>query len=158
MTDINWKVFLRAFCCHWNCENHWRINGDMAKWICDRITFYSSLSSSPEDVHKHIQHLNKAFHQFQNSPHNAAVVVDSRVKKFNVAHAIAHIWYNNHIVKQLKCWTMNVTSVKAELMAIHIGLISVMENNDMHNNIVATVSGSAPRFYSNRRGILDLNN
>ena len=53
---------------------------------------------------------------------------------------------------------MNITSVKAELMAIYIDLIPVMENNDTHNNIVATVSGSAPRFYPNRRGILGLNN
>ena len=32
MTGINWKVFLRAFHSPWDCENCWRIDGDMAKW------------------------------------------------------------------------------------------------------------------------------
>ena len=32
MTSINWKVFSRAFHSHWDCENRWRIDGDMAEW------------------------------------------------------------------------------------------------------------------------------
>jgi len=32
MTGTNRKVFLRAFRSHWDCENRWRIDGDMAEW------------------------------------------------------------------------------------------------------------------------------
>ena len=32
MTGIDQKVFSRAFCNHWDCENCRRIGGDMAKW------------------------------------------------------------------------------------------------------------------------------
>ena len=105
-----------------------------------RITFHSPLSSFPKNIHKHIQHLNQAFCQSQNSPYNAAVVANGRVKKSNVVCAIAHIWYDNHIAKQLKCQTMNVMPAKAELMAIYIYLIPVMEDNNMHNIIVVTDS------------------
>ena len=32
MTGINQKVFSRSFHSFWDCENRWRIDGDMAKW------------------------------------------------------------------------------------------------------------------------------
>ena len=32
MTSIYQKVLLRAFRSHWDCENQWRIDGDMAEW------------------------------------------------------------------------------------------------------------------------------
>ena len=32
MTGTNQKVFSRAFCSHWDCENRWRIDGDTAEW------------------------------------------------------------------------------------------------------------------------------
>ena len=32
MTGIYRKVFSRAFRSHWDCENRWRIDGDMAEW------------------------------------------------------------------------------------------------------------------------------
>jgi len=32
MTGIDWKVFSKAFHSHWDCENCWRIDGDMAEW------------------------------------------------------------------------------------------------------------------------------
>ena len=32
MTGTNRKVFSRAFRSHWDRENRWRIDGDMAKW------------------------------------------------------------------------------------------------------------------------------
>ena len=32
MTDTNRKVFLRAFRSHWDHENWWIIDGDMAEW------------------------------------------------------------------------------------------------------------------------------
>jgi len=36
VTSIDQKVFLRAFCSHWDYKNHQRIDGDIAKWICDK--------------------------------------------------------------------------------------------------------------------------
>ena len=32
VTGIDQKVFLRAYWCHWDCENSQRIGGDMAEW------------------------------------------------------------------------------------------------------------------------------
>ena len=46
-------------------------------------------------------------------------------------------------LKQFKIQTMNVTSVEAELLAIRIGLIPAMEENDTHDIIVITDSISA---------------
>ena len=44
VTSIDWKVFSRAFGCHWDCENCWRINGNMAKWslwhiVCTLLSY-----------------------------------------------------------------------------------------------------------------------
>ena len=83
------EIWLNEVCDSLRVVNH----------FSSRITFHSPLLSSPEDIHEHIQHLNQVF--CQNAPHNMAIVVDSRVKKSNVAYAIAHIWYDNHITKQL---------------------------------------------------------
>jgi len=100
-------------------------------------------SSSDKDLHKHIQNLNKVFCQPQISPHSAAVIANGGVKKSNVASAIAHIWNDNSITEQFQIQTMNIISIKAELMAICIGLIPAMKNNDTHNIIVITNSITA---------------
>ena len=49
----------------------------------------------------------------------------------------------NSVVKQVQIQAVNVTSIEAELMAIHIGLIPTMENDNIHNIIVITDSISA---------------
>ena len=54
--------------------------------------------------------------------------------------AVAHIWKNNTIIKQTRAQTMNIIFVEAELMAIHSGLISTMEKQNVHEIIVITDS------------------
>ena len=70
-------------------------------------------------------------------------VLIGRVKKSNVALAIAHIWTNNFTVKQFQIQSMNITSVETKLMAIQIGLIPTMEYNEIHNIIIITDSITA---------------
>jgi len=105
-----------------------------------RITFHSSLSSSDENIHKHIQNLRHAFNQSQNSSYSIAIIADSRVKKSNIASAITHIWMNNSVKDQLYLQTMNVISVKAELMSICLGLSPTMNYKDTYEIIIITNS------------------
>ena len=53
---------------------------------------------------------------------------------------VTYIWSDNSIVKQVQIQAINVTSIEAELMAIHIGLIPAIEND---NIIIITDSISA---------------
>jgi len=89
---------------------------------------------------KHIQDLNIAFYQSQCLPHHTAVIADGGVKKNNVATAAAHIWLDNHIVNQPQIQNMNITPVKAKLMAICIGLTPVIAINDIQNITIITDS------------------
>jgi len=66
-----------------------------------RITFHFPSSSSDENLFKHIQNLNHVFYQLQNLPHYATVIANGGIKRSNIAIATAHIWKDNHIVKQL---------------------------------------------------------
>jgi len=109
-------------------------------YFSSKITFHSSLSSGNENLYKHIQNLNYIFYQSQSFSHNIAVITDSSIKKFNIAIAIARIWKNNSITRQLKIQTINVTSIKAKLIAICIDLIPTIEDNNTHNIIVLTDS------------------
>jgi len=49
------------------------------------------------------------------------------------------------VIKELQVNSINVISLKAELMAIHTGLISAMEIDDTHDIIVITDSIAAGR-------------
>jgi len=60
------------------------------------------------------------------------------VKKSQVATAAAHIWSDNMIIKDLQVNSINVTGLKAELMAIHTGLIPTMEIENIHDIIIIT--------------------
>ena len=51
-----------------------------------------------------------------------------------------HIWLNNHIVNQLWIQAINITSVKAELIAIHISLTLTMKINNTYNITIITNS------------------
>ena len=76
--------------------------------------------------------------------HNSiAVITDKDVKKSHVATAVTHIQSEYFVVKQSQIQTVNVTPIEAELMAIHIGLIPAMEDNNIHNITVITDSISA---------------
>jgi len=66
--------------------------------------------------------------------------MNNGIKKSNIAYTIAHIWNNNYITEQLWYQTMNIASIKAELIAIHLDLISAITKNDTHNIIVITNS------------------
>ena len=110
-----------------------------------RFSFHFPFSSSNKDLYHHIQNLNQAFRSFQIAPHNIAIVADRGIKKSQVATTVAHIWSENSIVQCLQANLINVTSIEAELMAIRLGLISAMEEENIHNIIVITDSIAAAK-------------
>ena len=67
------------------------------------------------------------------------------VKKSHVAIAVAHIWADNSVIKQLCVHSLNVTPIKAELMAIRTSLIPAMEMDNIHDITVITDSITAAR-------------
>ena len=72
-----------------------------------------------------------------------AVITDGSVKKSHVTTAVAYIWSDNSVIKQLQIQAVNVTTIEAKLIAICIGLIPTIENDNIHNIIVITNSISA---------------
>jgi len=56
-----------------------------------------------------------------------------------------HIWVNNSVIKQLQVHSINAISIKAELMAIHTGLIPAMEIDSIYDITVITDSIAATR-------------
>jgi len=116
-----------------------------------RFSFHSPSSSSDKDLYYHIQNLNQAFRSSQTAPHNIAIVADGGIKKSQVATAVAHIWSENSLVQRLQANSINVTSIEAELMAIHLGLIPAMEEENVHNIIVITNSiAAAKKFFESK--------
>jgi len=114
-----------------------------------RFSFHSSSSSSDEDLYHHIQNLNQAFRSSQTAPHNIAIIADGGVKKSQVATAVTHIWSENSLVQHLQANSINVISIEAELMAIHLGLIPTMEEKNVHNIIVITIA-AAKKFFESK--------
>jgi len=110
-----------------------------------RISFHSPSSSSDEDLYQHLQSLNLAFRSSQVNHNSVAVIADGGIKKSHVATAAAHIWADNSVIKQLCVHSLNVTSIKVELMAIRTGLIPAMEIDNIHNITVITDSITAAR-------------
>jgi len=72
-------------------------------------------------------------------------MADGDIKKSYVTTAAVHIWVNNSVIKQLQVHSINVTSIKAELMAIRTGLIPAMEIDNIHDITVITDSIAAAR-------------
>jgi len=105
-----------------------------------RYSFHSPFSSSDEDLFHHLRNLDQAFRSSQTSSHNIAIIADRGIKKSQVATAVAHIWTDNSIVQCLQVNSINVTSIEAELMAICLGLIPAMEEENIHDIIVITDS------------------
>jgi len=112
----------------------------IVNYFSSSITFHSLPLASDKDLYKHIQDLNHIFCQSQTNFYSATVITNGGVKKSNVATAVAHIWKDNSVTKQLQIQTMNIISIKAKLIAICISLIPTMENNDTCNIIVLTNS------------------
>jgi len=110
-----------------------------------RFSFYSPLSSSNEDLYHHLQNLDQAFRSSQTVPHNIAIIADGGIKKSQVATVVAHIWSENSIVQRLQANSINITSIEAELMAIRLGLIPAMEEENIHNIIIITNSIAAAK-------------
>ena len=110
-----------------------------------RFSFHSPPSSSDKDLFHHLQNLNQAFRSSQISPHNVTIVADRGIKKLQVATAVAYIWTDNSIIQHLQANSINVTSIEAELMAICLGLIPAMEEENVHNIIVITDSIAAAK-------------
>ena len=110
-----------------------------------RFSFHSPPSSSNEDLFHYLRNLDQAFRSSQISPHNIAIIVDGGIKKLQVATAVMHIWTDNSIVRCLQVNSINVTSIEAELMAIRLGLIPAIEEENIHNIIVITNSIAATK-------------
>jgi len=72
--------------------------------------------------------------------HNIAIIADRGIKKSQVATAVAHIWTDNSIVQYLQVNSINVTSIEAKLMAICLGLIPAMKEENVHDIIIITNS------------------
>jgi len=72
--------------------------------------------------------------------HNIAIIADGGIKKLQVATAVTHIWTDNSIVQYLQVNLINVTSIEAKLMAICLGLIPAMEEENIHDIIIITDS------------------
>ena len=106
--DIN-KCLLEIIDCFDPLHSLFSPGSRVVNHFSSRVTFYTSFSSSPENVHKHMQCLNQVFYQSQNLPHNFIIVANDRVKKSNIVHAITYIWLDNYISEQVHCQTMNVT-------------------------------------------------
>jgi len=87
-----------------------------------------------------LQSLNLAFRSSQVNLNSIAVIADRDVKKSHVTTAAAHIWADNSVIKQLRVHSLNITSIKAELMAIRTGLTSAMEIDSIHDITVITDS------------------
>ena len=66
-----------------------------------RISFHSPLSSSDDDLFSHIQNLNNTFSSSQTSYNSIAVITDRGIKKSYIATAVAHIWSEYSVIKQL---------------------------------------------------------
>jgi len=66
-----------------------------------RISFHSSSFSSDKDLYQYLQSLNHTFRMSQVLSNSTTIIVDSGIKTSHVATAVAHIWSNNTIIKQL---------------------------------------------------------
>jgi len=110
-----------------------------------RISFHSPSSSSDEDLNQHLQNLNLAFRSSQVNHNSAAVITDGGIKKSHVVTAAVHIWADNSVIKQLQVHSLNITSIKAELMAVCTGLIPAIEIDNIHDITVITDSITAAR-------------
>jgi len=110
-----------------------------------RFSFHSPSSSSDEDLHQHLQSLNYTFRSSQVNHNSTAVIADRDVKKSHATTAVAHIWANNSVIKQLQVHSINVIPIKAELMAICTGLIPAIEIDNIYNITVITNSIAAAR-------------
>ena len=74
----------------------------VVNYFSSRITLHSSLSFSDEDLHKHIQNLNYAFCQLQNTLHKAMVIADGNVMPDNRLGNKSDIFHHNNKNNQLK--------------------------------------------------------
>ena len=105
-----------------------------------RISFYFPSSSSDEDLYQHLQSLNLVSRSSQVNPNSMAVIADGGIKKCHVTTAVAHIWANNSVIKQLRVHLLNVIPIEAELMTICTGLTPAMEIDSVHDITVITNS------------------
>ena len=114
-------------------------------YFSSRFSFYSPLSSSNKDLFYHLQNLDQVFRSSQISPHNIVIIANRGIKKSQVATTVVHIWTNNSIVWHLQVNSINVTSIEAKLMAICLGLILAIKEENIHNIIVITDSIAAAK-------------
>ena len=116
-----------------------------------RISFYSPSSLSDEDLFYHLQNLDHVFKSSQTLFYSTTVIANGEVKKSHVATAVTYIWSDNSIIQCLQVNSINVTSVEAKLMAIHLGLIPAMDKKNIHDIIVITNSiTTAKKIFESR--------
>jgi len=83
-----------------------------------------------------MQSLNLAFRssQVNHDYDSAAIIADKGIKKSYVTIAVAYIWVNNSVIKQLQVHSINVTSIEAELIAICTGVRDVRSRSGVIQN------------------------
>jgi len=83
-----------------------------------------------------MQSLNLAFRssQVNHDYDSAAIIADKGIKKSYVTIAVAYIWVNNSVIKQLQVHSINVTFIEAELMAICTGVRDVRSGSGVIQN------------------------
>jgi len=57
MTGIDQKVFSRAFCSHWDCKNHQRIDEDMAEWSLWQLLDDNHIADTCTHCHVFLDHI-----------------------------------------------------------------------------------------------------
>ena len=73
----------------------------VANHFSSRISFHSPSSSSDKDLYQYLQSLSHTFGMSQVSSNSTTIIADGGIKTSHVATAVAHIWSNNTVVKQL---------------------------------------------------------
>jgi len=106
----------------------------------NKIVFHSPDLSNDEGLFAYSSKFNLAFEKTQKSFKDTAVILDGSVKALGSATAVIYIWKDNKVTACLKVHTNNVSPLKAELMTIHISLISAMESLEIHQILVITNS------------------
>jgi len=106
----------------------------------DRIVFHSPDSSNDKGLFAYSSKLSLAFKELQISSKVTTVISDGSVKALGSITAVAHIWKNNKVTAHLKAYTNNVSLLEAKLMAICIGLTSIVESLEIYQILIITDS------------------
>ena len=80
--------------------------------------------------------------------------IDGGINKSHVITAVAYIWSDFSVIQCLQVYSINMSSIEAELMVIQTGLIPTMAKDNIHDIIVIIDSISIAKKFSNPKSIL----